>query len=213
MTAIAAENNLSETCFVSPLPQSSGEFGLASEFNLRWFTPKKEVALCGHGTLAVAAAIFSPSVGNPNSKLTFHTLSGPLAAARSGVGGNLITLDFPMNAPRVVATSDPDFGTLKGVASFFLAECGGAEAFEIEALAHCLTTKKLLVHAKLRSNPDDAEAAQRALEALHVPAVDRLLAHHTGEVVTGISLVVAGAATSVAAETGYHFCSRYFSPW
>ena len=90
----------------------------------------------------------------------------------------------------------------------------GAQArFDLRDTFPCLTTKKLLVHAKLRSNPDDAEAARRALEALHVPAVDRLLAHHTGEVVTGISLVVAGAATSVAAETGYHFCSRYFSPW
>lgn len=30
----------------------------ASDFFLRWFTPKKEVPLCGHATLATAAALF-----------------------------------------------------------------------------------------------------------------------------------------------------------
>jgi len=45
LQAIAAENNLSETAFVL----------IASRpFPLRWFTPKIEVDLCGHATLASA---------------------------------------------------------------------------------------------------------------------------------------------------------------
>jgi PhzF family phenazine biosynthesis protein len=46
LQAIAAENNLSETAFLVPDPR--GE----ADFELRWFTPATEVALCGHATLA-----------------------------------------------------------------------------------------------------------------------------------------------------------------
>ena len=42
LQAIAAENNLSETAFL--VRNGDG-------FDLRWFTPKTEVALCGHATL------------------------------------------------------------------------------------------------------------------------------------------------------------------
>ena len=49
MQAIAAENNLSETAFF--VPTKSG-------FDLRWFTPNKEVYLCGHATLAAAHILF-----------------------------------------------------------------------------------------------------------------------------------------------------------
>src|SRR5690554_2968747 len=42
---IAAENNLSETAFYVQKGNS---------FEIRWFTPKVEVDLCGHATLATA---------------------------------------------------------------------------------------------------------------------------------------------------------------
>ncbi|MEK9782082.1 MAG: PhzF family phenazine biosynthesis isomerase [Flavobacteriales bacterium] len=41
MQSIAQENNLSETAFF--VPQGEG-------FEIRWFTPNDEVALCGHAT-------------------------------------------------------------------------------------------------------------------------------------------------------------------
>jgi len=49
LQAIAEENNLSETAFF--VPSEKG-------FRLRWFTPAKEVDLCGHATLAAAHVIF-----------------------------------------------------------------------------------------------------------------------------------------------------------
>ena len=49
---IAAEFNLAETAFVTPIDPSKGRFGL------RWFTPQVEVALCGHATLASASVLF-----------------------------------------------------------------------------------------------------------------------------------------------------------
>jgi PhzF family phenazine biosynthesis protein len=45
MQAIAAENNLPMTAFFVPNPDG---------YDIRWFTPEVEVALCGHATLASA---------------------------------------------------------------------------------------------------------------------------------------------------------------
>ena len=43
LQAVAREMNLSETAFLVKQPD---------HFDLRWFTPKVEVDLCGHATLA-----------------------------------------------------------------------------------------------------------------------------------------------------------------
>jgi PhzF family phenazine biosynthesis protein len=50
MQKIAFENNLSETAFF--VKKNDG-------FEIRWFTPKSEVALCGHATLATAFILFN----------------------------------------------------------------------------------------------------------------------------------------------------------
>ena len=50
MQSIALENNLSETAFV---------IKKKDKFFLRWFTPKVEIDLCGHATLASAHIIYS----------------------------------------------------------------------------------------------------------------------------------------------------------
>ena len=50
MQSIALENNLSETAFF---------IKKKNQFFLRWFTPKIEIDLCGHATLAAAHVIFS----------------------------------------------------------------------------------------------------------------------------------------------------------
>ncbi len=52
MLHIAQELNLSETAFLSPL-ESAGAFAI------RYFSPKMEIPLCGHATLASAKVIFS----------------------------------------------------------------------------------------------------------------------------------------------------------
>jgi PhzF family phenazine biosynthesis protein len=49
LQAIAAENNLSETACLA---------GKRSAAELRWFTLRVEVALCGHVTLAAAYVLF-----------------------------------------------------------------------------------------------------------------------------------------------------------
>lgn len=61
-------------------------------WRLRWFTPAKEVDLCGHATLAASHVIYETGRSPDDAKLQFATRSGPLSA--QGQAGR-ITLDFP----------------------------------------------------------------------------------------------------------------------
>lgn len=75
---IAAENNLSETAFY--LPDATDE----ADFELRWFTPTDEVALCGHATLASGHVVLSEGDAD---RVTFRTRrSGVLSVDRDGDG-------------------------------------------------------------------------------------------------------------------------------
>ena len=82
LQAIAEENNLSETAFY--VPADAG-------FHLRWFTPKAEVDLCGHATLAAAFVIFNFSDYADNT-VKFESRSGELAVTKSD---DLLVMDFP----------------------------------------------------------------------------------------------------------------------
>ena len=82
LRAIAAENNLAETAFVT-----RG----ADAWSLRWFTPTVEVDLCGHATLATAHVLFSRGLCTTSS-VGFDTRSGRLSVDRRD---DLYVLDFP----------------------------------------------------------------------------------------------------------------------
>ena len=79
LQAIAAENNLSETAFLV------ADAGDAADFTLRWFTPRAEVALCGHATLA--AGHFVLSSDDSRDAVRFATReAGVLEVARADTG-------------------------------------------------------------------------------------------------------------------------------
>jgi PhzF family phenazine biosynthesis protein len=84
MQDVAREMNLSETAFLSPHDGDG--------FDLRWFTPAVEVALCGHATLASAHALWESETLAPKSEARFHTQSGLLTAQRRD---GQIEMDFP----------------------------------------------------------------------------------------------------------------------
>lgn len=90
---IAAEMALSETAFLVRLDEA--QWKANDRFSLRWFTPKTEVDLCGHATLASAAALFD-LVGVDSPTVTFTTRSGELVARKRADG---IALDFPADPP------------------------------------------------------------------------------------------------------------------
>jgi PhzF family phenazine biosynthesis protein len=93
LLAIAAENNLSETAFLV----ADGE-----DYRLRWFTPRVEVPLCGHATLASAAVVME-RLEPARREVVFHSASGPLTVRHNGSG---YVLDLPAR-PSVPCTA-PD---------------------------------------------------------------------------------------------------------
>jgi len=67
MFSIANEMALPETAFLC-----------LSDFRLRWFSPKVEVTLCGHATLAVAHILKQKGIVAIGEEVQFNTLSGAL---------------------------------------------------------------------------------------------------------------------------------------
>ena len=94
---VAAEVNHSETAFVT-LPPEGGAGG-AGPFGLRWFTPTREVDLCGHATLAAAHALYDAGKVSLHEPVEFRTRSGPLRAAPDADWRGF-WLDFPATPPR-----------------------------------------------------------------------------------------------------------------
>lgn len=111
LQSIALENNLSETAYL--VPEGQG-------YHLRWFTPRAEVDLCGHATLASAYVVFRHL--RPNlARIEFRSMAGPLAVERSG---DLLELDFPA---RPASPLDPEHQrALRGKLSLPPAELASA---------------------------------------------------------------------------------------
>ena len=87
MQSIAFENNLSETAF----------FKLDDdEVHIRWFTPKVEIELCGHATLASAHIIYN-EIGYKKEKLIFNTSFGEKISVFKE--NNFFSMDFPSYEP------------------------------------------------------------------------------------------------------------------
>ena len=88
MQTVAAEMNLSVTAFLEPRGESWG---------LRWFTPKVEVDLCGHATLASAHVLWSTGRLDDDAAARFDTRSGRITVLRTG---EWMEMDFPERRER-----------------------------------------------------------------------------------------------------------------
>jgi len=89
MQKIAAENNLAETAFVVKRK---------NYYDLRWFTPRTEMDLCGHATLA-SAFVITNFLDNGVSAMSFHTKSGVLPVKKAD---DLFEMDFPSRKPEKI---------------------------------------------------------------------------------------------------------------
>lgn len=98
MQSVASEMNLSETAFL--VPEGEGT-------KIRWFTPRVEVALCGHATLASAHALWEKQ---PGRELRFASQSCPLSAERLEDGW--IRLNFPATLAEL---AEPPAGLLEAL--------------------------------------------------------------------------------------------------
>ena len=99
LLAIAAENNISETAFLV----ASDQDGV--DFDLRWFTPAAEVALCGHATLASGHFVLSSDTALDRVRFATRQ-AGVLEVARADIGYTLALPAWkpvPKPLPEIVA--------------------------------------------------------------------------------------------------------------
>ena len=94
MQNIAMENNLSETAFFIE------ENGI---YHIRWFTPKAELDLAGHPTLATAHIILNELDKNINT-INFQTKIGD--TLKVNLDKNLYIMDFPSRPPKNINEID-----------------------------------------------------------------------------------------------------------
>ncbi|CAL2040651.1 unnamed protein product [Caenorhabditis brenneri] len=209
---ISAEFNLSETAF--PVPIGTSDFKNASQFSLRWFTPKTEVPLCGHATLATSHALFN-EIRNVNDEIKFDTLSGVLIAKRDESGN--VEMNFPeydLTSIKFNETPNPLHGILSEfeAPSFLLniIKCVVPAEMSIESVVYSSQSKKLIVIV-------DPETTKFELESVKIDS-SKMLELHDGSFVRGFAITlhpsnpVAQGFTDSSKEP-YDYVCRYFAPW
>ncbi|XP_065861170.1 uncharacterized protein [Euphorbia lathyris] len=189
---VAAEFNISETCYLIPIT-SSDTVNSNPRFRLRWFTPVAEVNLCGHATLAAAHTLFSNGLVHADS-IEFDTLSGILTAKKvpqisgTDVSSNqnskeidcfLIELNFPSVSTDEV--NSVDFATISKALN-------GASIIDIRTT----TSDDLLVVVPSAKAVTDLQ-----------PLFDEIVKY------PGRGIIVSGVAPS---ESRFDFYSRFFCP-
>lgn len=135
MQSIAMELNLSETAFVDI---SRCENNI---YPLRWFTPKVEVPLCGHATIAASKILFDV-IGIKGEELQYITKSGILKSRKHQ---DRISINLPVDQPEEIK------------APLLL-----LQALGLGEIVNCIygkQTKKLVIHVSnsneiLDINPD-----------------------------------------------------------
>jgi PhzF family phenazine biosynthesis protein len=107
MQSIAREMRHSETAFV--VARDDG-------FDIRWFTPAAEVALCGHATLAAAHILWEHAYSATGHEIQFASRSGILTARQTR---GWIELDFPA-LPEKPVTPPPGLAEALGVKALYV---------------------------------------------------------------------------------------------
>jgi PhzF family phenazine biosynthesis protein len=98
MQAIAADVGYSETAFLVARPDEP------NVYDVRYFSPKREVPFCGHATVASAVALAELS---PAAELIFHTPAGFVSITTFQKDGGDLVAELTSVAPRV-SNPEPD---------------------------------------------------------------------------------------------------------
>jgi len=219
---LAQEFNLSETAFLTTTTTtSSSSFENGSHFGLRWFTPTKEVQLCGHATLAAAHVLIN-ELNNPNPEIRFDTLSGTLIvrSTKDESGRVLLRLAFPLNPFVILGT----FSDVPDPIRNLIVECfaeqdvgppvilpqtnrGPLSVSIIREVFYSEKTGKLFIRL------DDGEESVGRLRDVNLSQFSsRLLAVDQSSLSSNRK--VSGISISVYSPTPERdFVSRYTSPW
>lgn len=227
--AIAAENNLSETAFLEECPdcqRATGEGeshdgfdGNQEKYILRWFTPVKEVPLCGHATMAAAAVVFSlpgrsrtPAAGK-QLPLQFITQSGPLFVYNysndASTSNSKEKRQLAMELPLLPGTPNLPLG-LEADSPVVQAALGGLRMgrsmnarFQVQVFYQPFLKYLMIV---LLHDGQERTLSQEEFERYR-PDIAGLKAVNVGDLV--------GVIVTTPAPLGsqYDFLSRFFAPW
>ena len=186
MQDFAAEMKHAETAFL--VPEEGG-------FHLRWFTPVREVDLCGHATLASAHALWETGTLKAGHEARFRTRSGMLTAIQKREG---IEMDFPAQPAAAVEECEPAPGHGGGIVGTVVAHALSGAVCE-------------LIFTGLRSRGSfvgwngtdylvelDSEAAVRAVQ----PDFEAMAQVGTRGIIV----------TARSENPKYDFVSRFFAP-
>jgi PhzF family phenazine biosynthesis protein len=92
---MASQLYFPETAFLFP--------GKNEMWSIRWFTPKVEMDLCGHATMAAAHALFEEGLASFGTEITFSSNSGLLKVSKDEKGR--LCMDFPALKARASSVS------------------------------------------------------------------------------------------------------------
>ncbi|GMT23523.1 hypothetical protein PFISCL1PPCAC_14820, partial [Pristionchus fissidentatus] len=211
--SIAAEFNLSETAY--PFPRNEKDtFKTGRSFSLRWFTPKTEVDLCGHATLATSHVLFN-EVGNTNESIDFHTRSGLLTVRRRGESVEMNFPAYDITQAHLKHLNDHNDGLFPmfNAPSFLidLIRCVIPESIAVKSVAYAAKAKKLIVEI-------DGETTKFELLALSPNLNEMLSVHPDGGHVKGFIVTLAPKRPLQQGfvddgEIPYDYVCRYFAPW
>jgi PhzF family phenazine biosynthesis protein len=166
MQDVAREMNLSETAFLVRRPDGG--------FDLRWFTPTVEVALCGHATLASAHVLWDEGHLPPTEAARFSTKSGWLTCQRQGAW---IEMDFPAKLEESAAPP-AELGAALGASMKYV----GKNAFDYLVEVDSEATVRALTpdHTTLRRLPVRGVIVTAAADSQGYDFVSRFFAPGSG---------------------------------
>lgn len=187
---IAAQFNLSETVFLSAIIDEESSDNRI--WNIRWFTPKTEVELCGHATLA---ASFILATNENLNVIKYKSKFHKKLEAIFDPTDQTIMLNFPMNRCERIDINTPWLPAIKQ------AVVGQENMDRIVDVQLSTGTKKLLI----RLSDDNSDEFLVKIR----PNFKQLLQIDTKYSVKGI--IVTQKPLDFNGEK--HFSSRYFAPW
>lgn len=173
-----------------------------TRYTLRWFTPKVEVELCGHATIAAARVLFDRDrqllIDRNENTIHFETKYKGVLSATIDWQSNIIALQFPANPPKQIEISS----WIEQVVTNIL---GADLSREVVTDVQYSALKILLLRLK------DEEIDKREVIYKVSPNFGKLLQIDTNG--TLIAVVVTQRARSHNINSGIHFLSRAFGPW
>ncbi|AOA58951.1 PhzF family phenazine biosynthesis protein [Acinetobacter larvae] len=183
MQQIAAENNLAETAFVKIID--------AVNYEIRWFSPKVEVAFCGHATLASAYVLFKDY--SQASQLQFHVKDLGVFTVQQAADGR-IDMDFPIRQAEVLLDYPAQIH----------------QAIDREILGVYINAQAYIL---LCASAQDVRDATPNFELIAALAQQQ----HCHTAITGSTTsehldVAITAAVSDTDHTAYDYVARYFAP-